>query len=272
MNYFKTFLLMLGLMAFALWLGLQFGGQQGMVIAFLFASVTNFLMYFFSDKMVLAMNHAQEVEKGDARELFALVEDLAQKAGLPMPRVYVIEDSSPNAFATGRNPSHAAVAVTTGILQALDKRQLRAVLGHELTHVKNRDILIMTIAATFAGMITMASRFFMFFGSGDRENRNALGDLALIILGPLAALLIQMAISRSREYAADKGGAELTSPSEMITALKAIHKGVAKDPMTDASPATAHLYIANPFSGKAMFSMFMTHPTLEQRVEALERL
>jgi heat shock protein HtpX len=272
MNYFKTFLLMLGLMAFSLWMGLQFGGQQGMVMAFLFASLTNFLMYFFSDKMVLAMNHAQKVEKGDARELFAMVEDLAHKAGLPMPKVYVIEDSSPNAFATGRNPSHAAVAVTTGILEALDKRQLKAVLGHELTHVKNRDILIMTITATFAGMITMLSRFFMFFGGGDRENRNPLASLALVILGPLAAILIQMAISRSREYEADKGGAELTSPSEMISALKAIHKGVARDPMTDASPATAHMYIANPFSAKSAFSLFMTHPSLEQRVAALERL
>jgi heat shock protein HtpX len=272
MNYFKTFLLMLSLMAFALGVGYFVGGQSGMVIAFGFAAISNFVMYFFSDSMVLAANGARAVSAGEAPELYGVVEELTLQAGLPMPKLYIMEDPSPNAFATGRNPEHAAVCVTSGILQALNRDQLKAVLGHELTHVKNRDILTMSVAATFAGAIMMLCNLFYFFG-GRRDDRgsNPAAMLAVMLIAPLAASLIQLAISRSREYGADQGGAELTSPDQMISALKGIHRGIETTP-TQVSESSAHLFIDSPFSGRNLSSLFMTHPPMEQRIAALEAM
>jgi len=272
MNYFKTFLLMMLLMTFSVIVGYYVGGQSGMVIAFLFAAVSNFFMYFFSADMVLAGNNARAVGEADAPELYAIVRELTLKADLPMPKLYIIEDDSPNAFATGRDPHHAAVAATSGILRRLDRNQLKAVLGHELTHVKNRDILTMSMAATFAGAIMMLCNLFYFFG-GRRDDRegNPLAMLAVMLVAPIAATLIQLAISRSREYGADHGGAELTSPQQMISALNAIHQGIQTQPMA-VPESSAHLYIENPFSGKNVSSLFMTHPPLEERIAALEEM
>jgi heat shock protein HtpX len=272
MNYFKTFLLMLLLMVFALGVGYFVGGQSGMVIAFVFAAISNFVMYFFSDSMVLAGNGARAVSAGEAPELYGVVEELTLQAGLPMPKLYIMQDPSPNAFATGRNPEHAAVCVTSGILQALNRNQLKAVLGHELTHVKNRDILTMSVAATFAGAIMMLCNLFYFFG-GRRDDRgsNPVAMLAVMLIAPLAASLIQLAISRSREYGADQGGAELTSPDQMISALKGIHRGIEATP-TQVSESSAHLFIDSPFSGRNLSSLFMTHPPMEERIAALEAM
>ena len=263
---------MLALMAFALGVGYFVGGQTGMVVAFLFAGASNFVMYFFSADMVLAGNNARAVSPQEAPELYDLVGELTRKAGLPMPKLYVMEDPSPNAFATGRNPEHAAVCVTTGILRALGRDQLMAVLGHELTHVKNRDILTMSVAATFAGAIMMLCNLFYLFG-GRRDDRqgNPLAMLAVMLIAPLAASLIQLAISRSREYGADEGGAALTSPETMISALKGIHRGIAAQP-TQVSESSAHLFIESPFSGRDISSLFMTHPPIEERIAALEAL
>jgi len=272
MNYFKTFMLMMGLMVFALGVGYYLRGPQGMISAFLFALLMNFVMYFFSDKMVLMQTGARAVTEEEAPDLYRMLRSLTVKAKMPMPRVYVMDDPSPNAFATGRDPSHAAVAVTTGILKTLDPRQLQAVLGHELSHVKNRDILIMTVAATFSGMLMMLTNIFYGFGNRNSENRNPLGMIVVMLLAPIAATLIQLAISRSREYDADRGGAQLTSPRDMIGALEGIHAGIARRPMAEASPSSAHLFIANPFSAKGVSRMFMTHPSLEERVEALQAL
>lgn len=273
MNYFKTFLLMLGLMTLALGVGHAMAGQQGMVTAFLFAGGMNFFLYFFSDKMVLASHHAKPVDASSAPELHAMVSRLARKAGMPVPRLYVVQDSSPNAFATGRSPSRAAVAVTTGLLETLPPRELEAVLAHELTHVRNRDVLIMTVAATFAGVIMMLTNWvFVMFGGRD-SNRNPLVTLAILIVAPLAATIVQLAISRSREYDADRGGAALTSREAMKDALRRIHQAVRARPSTTASEASAHLFIANPFGGRrGVSALFMTHPTLEQRLAALDRM
>jgi heat shock protein HtpX len=272
MNYFKTFFLMLLLMCAALFVGYFAGGQTGMVIAFLLAAAGNFVMYFFSADMVLAGNRARAVSASEAPELYRLVEELTLKAGLPMPKLYVMDDDSPNAFATGRDPEHAAVCVTTGILDALKRDQLKAVLGHELTHVKNHDILIMSVAATFAGAIMMLCNFFYIFG-GRRDDRegNPLAMLAVMLIAPLAATLIQLAISRSRETSADRGGASLTSPDQMISALQGIHRGIEARP-TQASESSAHLFIESPFAGRNLSSLFMTHPPIEERIAALEAM
>ena len=272
MNYFKTFTLMAVMTAVFVLIGNYFGGTNGMFMAFGFAVLMNFFSYWFSDKIVLSMYGAKEVKREEAKELFVMVSNLSTRAGIPMPKLYIIQDKMANAFATGRDPQHAAVAVTAGILDILTPKQLEAVLAHELTHVKNRDVLIGTIAATFAGAITMIARFAFFFGGRDDEKGGAIGMILMLILAPIAALLIQMAISRSREFGADTGAAELTGrPQELIGALEALHASVkVRKPGPEAQTTTAHMFIVNPFSGDFLASLFSTHPTLAQRRANLE--
>lgn len=271
-NGMKTALL-LGLMsALVLLIGESLGGANGLVMAFGFAILMNFASYWFSDKIVLAMYRAQPV--GPDHVLYRVTERLAQRAGLPMPKVYVIPDPSPNAFATGRNPAHAAVAATEGILRVLNENELEGVIAHELSHVRHRDILISSVAATMGAAIMMIARmaqFAAFFGGGrDDDNRgNPIALLLTIILAPLAAMLIQAAISRSREFAADAGAAQLVgTPYGLVDALKKIETVAAKVPL-DANPATAHMFIIKPFSVSGMLSMFSTHPPTEARIRAL---
>lgn len=272
-NGMKTALL-LGLMSgLLLLIGDTLGGSGGLVMAFGFAVLMNFASYWFSDKIVLMMYKAQPV--GPEHQLYRVTERLAQRAGLPMPKVYVIPDPSPNAFATGRNPSHAAVAATEGILRVLTESQLEGVIAHELSHVKHRDILISSVAATIGAAIMMIARmaqFAAFFGGGGRDDEdrgNPLGLLLTVILAPIAAMLIQAAISRSREFAADAGAAELVgSPYGLVDALKTIESVSQRVPL-DANPATAHMFIIKPFSVSGLLSMFSTHPPTEQRIRAL---
>jgi heat shock protein HtpX len=268
-NGLKTALLLGAMSALLLFLGESLGGAQGLVIGFFFAVVTNFASYWFSDKIVLAMYSAKPV--GPEHRLYRIVASLAQRAGLPMPRVYVIPQPSPNAFATGRSPDHAAVAATEGILQILNDDELEGVIAHELAHVKHRDILISSVAATLAAAIMMISRFAMFFGGGRRDDRNGnpIAMLATLILAPIAAMLIQAAISRSREFDADAGGATIAgSPMGLVSALKKIESASKVVPI-DANPATAHMFIIKPFSIGGMLSLFSTHPPTEQRIQAL---
>ena len=272
-NVVKTALLLGVLSALLMWFGEMIGGAQGLAIGFLFAVGTNFASYWFSDKIVLRMYSAQEV--GPEHRLYQIVSRLATRGGLPMPRVYIIPEMSPNAFATGRNPQHAAVAATEGILQLLDEEELEGVIAHELSHVKHRDILISSIAATLAATIMMASRFALFFGgsrSDDREGANPLALLATIILAPIAAMLIQAAISRSREYDADAGGDGLVgNPAGLVRALQKIESAARRVPL-DANPATAHMFIIKPFSVSGLLGLFSTHPPTEDRVRALLQL
>jgi heat shock protein HtpX len=269
-NTLKTFILMAGLTALFGWVGNVLGGQNGMITALVFAALMNFFAYWKSDKMVLAMYKAKPVDSG---RLVDIVRDLAQRAGLPMPRVYIIETAQPNAFATGRNPQHAAVAATRGILDLLDERELRGVLAHELTHVKNRDTLTMTITATIAGALSMLAQFAMFFGGSSRDrNVGPIATLALLILAPLAAMLVQMAISRTREYAADHGGAEISGdPMSLASALQKLEYAARRTPndVANRNPGTAHMFIVNPLSGRGMDNLFSTHPATENRVAAL---
>jgi len=269
-NVAKTAVLLGALSALLMFIGEALGGGGGMVTGFVFAVVMNFGSYWFSDKIVLSMYRAQEV--GPGHRLYEMVGRLAARAGLPQPRCYIIPDPSPNAFATGRSPQHAAVAATEGILQILNDAELEGVLAHELAHVRHRDILISSIAATLAAAIMMVSRFAMFFGGSrdDREGSNPIALIATIILAPIAAMLIQAAISRSREYDADAGGSEIAgSPLGLVTALKKIEAGSKAIPL-DASPATAHMFIIKP-SMAGLLGMFSTHPPTEQRIEALLR-
>src|SRR4051812_13484274 len=275
-NGLKTALLLGLLSGLLLLIGDLAGGANGVVIAFVFAAVMNFVSYWFSDKIVLRMYSAQEVSAG--HPLYTIVQRLAQRNGLPMPKVYIIPDSSPNAFATGRNPEHAAVAATEGILQVLSEHELEGVIAHELAHVKHRDILISSIAATMAAAIMMVARmahFAALFGGyggrgGDRERgNNPIALLATIILSPGGALLIQMAISRSREFAADAGGAEIAgTPYGLADALRKIDAASKRVPL-DANPATAHMFIVKPFTGGGMMSLFSSHPPTEARIRAL---
>jgi heat shock protein HtpX len=275
-NGIKTALLLGLLSAVLLAIGEYFGGANGLVVAFLFAAVMNFVSYWFSDKIVLRMYRAQPV--GAGHRLYGIVERLTQRAGLPMPKVYIIPDPSPNAFATGRNPSHAAVAATEGILQVLNENELEGVIAHELAHVKHRDILISSVAATLAAAIMMTARMAhfaaLFGGYGGRNDdrdrgNNPIALLAMIILAPLAAMLIQMAISRSREFSADAGGASIAgNPYGLADALRKID-AVSKRVPLDANPATAHMFIVQPFSGGGLASLFSSHPPTEARIRAL---
>ena len=271
-NTIKTALLLGTLSALVLFLGEALGGAQGMVVGFFVAVVMNFASYWFSDKIVLRMYGAQEV--GPGHRLYESVRRLAERAGLPMPRVYVIPEMSPNAFATGRNPRHAAVAATEGILRILTDDELEGVLAHELAHVKHRDILISSVAATLAAAIMMVSRFAMFFGGSrdDREGGNPIALLATIILAPIAAMLIQAAISRSREYDADAGGAIIAGgPHGLVSALRKIETASKQVPL-DANPATAHMFIIKPFSAQGLLGLFSTHPPTDARIHALLQL
>jgi len=273
MNAAKTALLLGAMTGLFLLIGEALGGSQGLVLGFMFAVVTNFVSYFFSDKIVLSSYGAQEV--GPDHRLYRIVGRLAERAGLPMPRCYVIPQPSPNAFATGRNPHHAAVAATEGILQILNYDELAGVLGHELAHVKHRDILISSIAATLAGAIMMTARFAMFWGGGRDDDRRGASPVALIatmILAPIAAMLIQAAISRSREYDADAGGATIAgSPLGLVSALRKIEAGSKVIPL-DANPASAHMFIIKPISISGLMGLFSTHPPTEERIHALMQL
>lgn len=279
-NLFRTGILMAALTAIFLAVGYLVGGPSGMLIAFLFALGTNLFAYWNSDRAVLAMYRAQKVDETTAPDLVHLVRVLSANAGLPMPRVYIADNPQPNAFATGRSPEHAAVCATTGILQRLNQEELAGVLAHELSHVKNRDTLIMTITATFAGAISMLANFLFFFGGGgigERRN-NALGGigaLVVMIVAPLAAALVQMAISRTREYEADRSGALLSGrPLWLASALRRISADVAvtDNPAAEAHPATAHMCIINPLHGGGLAGLFSTHPSTEDRIARLQAM
>jgi len=272
-NGLKTAVLLGALSGMLLLLGEYLGGQQGLILAFGFAAVMNLGSYWFSDKIVLRMYKAQEV--GPSHSLYQMTQRLATRAGLPMPKVYIIPDSSPNAFATGRNPQHAAVAATEGIMQALAPHELEGVIAHELAHVRHRDILISSVAATIAAAVMMVARMAMYAGmfGGGRDDReegsNPIALIAMMILAPIAAMLIQMAISRSREFAADAGAARITgNPQALADALRKIDALARRVPL-DANPATAHMFIIKPFSGGGLTSLFSTHPPTEARVQAL---
>ena len=273
-NWVKTAMLMAAITALFGVLGAALGGKQGMLLALGFALVSNFFAYWFSDKMVLRMYNAQEVDETTAPQFYNMVRELAERAQLPMPRVYLIQEEAPNAFATGRNPQHAAVAATTGILRVLSARELRGVMAHELAHVKHRDILISTISATMAGAISALANFAMLFGGRDSEGRpaNPIAGILVALLAPLAAALIQMAISRAREFEADRGGAEISGdPQALASALDKIHRYAQGIPLETAErhPETAQMMIMNPLSGGGLRSLFSTHPATEERVRRL---
>jgi heat shock protein HtpX len=273
-NMMKTAILMAAITALFMAIGGMIGGRAGMMMALVVAVGMNFFSYWFSDQMVLKMYNAREVDETSAPRFYAMVKELAQRAQLPMPRVYLIDEAAPNAFATGRNPEHAAVAATTGILNALTDRELRGVMAHELAHVKHRDILISTISATMAGAISMLANFAMFFGGRDSEGRpaNPIAGIAVALLAPLAAGLIQMAISRAREFEADRGGAEISGdPQALASALEKIHRFAQGIPMqaAEAHPETAQMMIMNPLSADGIRGMFSTHPPTEERVARL---
>jgi len=274
MNILKTTFLLTLLTLLLIFIGNLIGGQQGMLIALIFAGVMNFVSYWFSDKIVLGIYRAKKVTEAEAPELVSLVRRTAQKAGLPLPKVYLIPTDTPNAFATGRNPSHSAVAVTEGILRILDQDELEGVIAHELAHIRNRDILIASVVATVAGAISMLAymaQWAAIFGGRDRD-RNIFGLLIMAIVAPLAAMLIQMAISRSREFQADETGAKISrKPLGLANALKKLHATNLKLPL-NANPSTAHMFIVNPLSGKGLVTLFSTHPPVGERIKRLEEL
>jgi len=283
MNGFRTTILLAALTALVVWIGQMLGGSQGAVIALVMAGAMNFFSYWFSDKLVLKMYRAQEITGNEDPELFGIVRELTVKAGLPMPKVYIIPEETPNAFATGRNPEHAAVAVTQGIRRLLNKRELTGVLGHELSHVKHRDILISSIAATLAGAISYLAymaQWAAIFGGGSRDREeggsNIFGLLFMMIVAPMAAMLIQMAVSRSREYMADEGGAKVTGdPLALASALRKLHMGAQNIPLqvSDATASsTAHMFIVNPLTGGGLANLFSTHPAMEERIARLEAM
>ncbi len=277
MNTARIGLLMAALVGLFLAVGYLIGREQGMLIAFVLAAGMNLFAYWNADKMVLRTHGARQVDRSSAPDLYGIVEELARRGNLPMPKVYLMDNPQPNAFATGRNPANAAVAATTGLLQLLSRDELAGVMAHELAHVKNRDTLIMTMTATIAGAISMLANFGMFFG-GNRDRNNplgAIGVILMVILAPMAAMLVQMAISRTREYSADRGGAEISGqPMALASALAKI-SGAAhqiENQSAEANPATAHMFIINPLSGQRMDNLFSTHPDTENRIEALQRM
>lgn len=275
-NWLKTSILMAGIVALFGAVGLVLGGKSGMIIALLIGGAMNLFAYWNSDKMVLRMYNAKQVDAQSGGRYYALVQELAKNAGLPMPRVYMIDEAQPNAFATGRNPEHAAVAATTGIIQLLSERELRGVMAHELTHVRNRDTLISTLSATVAGAISMLANFGMFFGGGnDRERANPAVGLIVMIVAPIAAMLIQMAISRSREFGADAGGAEISGDPEALAMglrkIEAYAKGLPM-PTAEMHPETAQMMIINPLSANGIKGLFSTHPATEERVARLMQM
>jgi heat shock protein HtpX len=280
MNALKTGMLMLVMTLILLAIGGAVGGRGGMTMALMFAFVMNFVSYWFSDKIVLKMYGAREVAEADAPDLYGSVRRLATRAGLPMPKVYIINEDQPNAFATGRNPEHGAVAVTTGIQRILSRDELDGVLAHELAHIKNRDILIGTVAATIAGAISylaQMAQWAMIFGGGrrsdDEEGGSPIAGIVMMIVAPIAAMLVQMAISRSREYGADNGGAQIAgNPMSLANALRKLQMGAERIPMHDASPATAHMFIVSPLTGGGLMSLFSTHPPMEERIARLEAM
>jgi heat shock protein HtpX len=273
MNTLRTTALMAVLIVLFALVGRAIAGPSGMIIAFGIAIAMNFGSYWFSDKIVLRMYKAKEVTRSQAPELFEIVDRLRQRANLPMPKVYIIPDNQPNAFATGRNPEHAAVAVTNGIVKMLDRDELEGVIAHELAHIQNRDILISSIAAATASAITLLARFGLFFGGG-RDRGGLIATLLMVFLAPVAAILIQMAISRAREFAADRDGAEICGkPQALASALQRLQRGAERQPM-DANPSTAHMFIVNPFAGgmSGLRNLFSTHPPTEERVERLMQM
>jgi heat shock protein HtpX len=278
MNYFRTAILLAGLTALFMGVGFLIGGQAGAMIALVVAAAMNLFSYWNADKLVLSMHGAQEVDARTAPDLVHLVGELAGRAGLPMPRVYLMDNPQPNAFATGRNPEHAAVAVTTGLLSTLNRDEVAGVSAHELAHIRNHDTLIMTITATIAGAISMLAQFGMFFGGGHRDNNNGvgiIGTLAMVILAPIAAMLVQMAISRTREYSADNIGAHIAGGTDgLATALVKISNAAhhVENDTAERNPATAHLFIINPLSGHRMDNLFSTHPSTENRIAVLAAL
>jgi heat shock protein HtpX len=271
MNQAKTLLLIVAMTGLLVWIGDLLGGQSGILLALAIGLVMNGVSYFFSDKIVLASYGARPVTQAEAPELYAIVANLAQRAGLPTPRIAIIPEDTPNAFATGRNPEHAVVAVTEGIMRILSRPELEAVIGHELGHVKHRDILLSSLSAVLAQAIMFLSRFAGFFGARDEEGRsNPVASIAIMILGPIAAILLQMAVSRSREYLADEYSAHLTGrPDLLASALERLENYNRELPMASAQPATAHMMIVNPLSGGGLMSLFSTHPPLKVRVERL---
>jgi len=279
MNYLRTAILLAGLTALFMGVGFLIGGKSGAMIALVVAAGMNVFAYWNSDRAVLSMTGAQEVDARTAPDYYALVQELAGRAGLPMPRVFIIDSPQPNAFATGRNPENAAVAASTGLLNMMSREEVAGVMAHELAHIKNRDTLIMTITATIAGAISMLAQFGMFFG-GNRDNNNGggmgiIGTLAMVILAPIAAMLVQMAISRTREYAADRLGAQIVGePRYLSSALARMENAAHQIPNEQAerNPATAHMFIINPLSGQRMDNLFSTHPATQNRIAALEQL
>lgn len=277
MNTFKTMVLLVTLTVMFIFIGALLGGRSGMTIALFMALAMNFFAYWFSDKIVLRMYGAKEVSEAEAPELYSIVRTLAQRAGLPMPKVYIIDADQPNAFATGRNPRHGAVAVTTGIMRLLDRNELAGVIAHELSHIKNRDILVSTIAATIAGAISylaQMAQWAMIFGGrrDDDEAGNPVAALVMMIVAPIAAMLVQLAISRTREYGADAGGARIVgNPLYLANALKKLHYASQRIPL-EANPATSHMFIVNPLSGGTLVKLFSTHPPIEERIARLEAM
>lgn len=278
MNALRTTFLLALMTVLLVLAGQAIGGRSGMTVALVMAGIMNFVSYWFSDKIVLAMYGAKQVTDAEAPELYGMVRQLALQAGLPMPKVYIIDSPTPNAFATGRNPDHAAVAATSGIMRILTRDELMGVMAHELTHVKNRDILVSTVAATIAGAITYLAHMAQWaamFGAGrhnDDDEGGGLGMLVMAIIAPIAAMLIQMAISRSREYGADKGGAEVSgNPLHLANALRKLQMANQQIPM-HANAATAHMFIVNPLTGGGLLSLFSTHPPMEERVRRLEEM
>lgn len=280
MNYFKTTILLAVLTAILVFFGASLGGKNGAIAALVFAAVMNFGMYWFSDRIVLAMYGAKEADEAISPRLFRIVRGLAQKASLPMPRVYIMENDAPNAFATGRNPEHAVVAATTGIIELLTPDELSGVIAHELAHIKHRDMLISTIAATIAGAISylshMAYYASLFTGGGNRDDDRGGGGIELLVMAivaPIAAMIIQLAISRSREYGADEGGARIEgSPMHLANALRKLDFYNKKIPMEGATPATSHMFIVSPLSGGGFVKLFSTHPPIEDRIQRLEAM